>query len=253
MQSGMSLRRFINAVLAPTKYRLCSEGEQRALASANRSPFEVISRIEPADTIKTIFDVGANVGQTTTELRRLFPKSFIHAFEPTPSSRDTYLKQHGQDSNLKLWPCAIASKPGQATFQVNLRSMTNSLLNVAHASAEWVGKENITNIESISVEVRTLDEFCAANNIQSIDILKLDIQGSELDALKGATELFRQKKIRHVCLEAPFVLLYERQAFFHEIREFLATQGCEFYGLFKLSRHKSDRLLFADALFYATS
>jgi FkbM family methyltransferase len=249
----MSLRRLINAVLAPTKYRLCSEGEQLALATANRSPFEVISRIEPAGSIKTIFDVGANVGQTTTDLRRLFPKAFIHAFEPTPSSRDAYLKRHGQDSNLKLWSCAIASEPGQATFQVNLKSMTNSLLNAAQSSAEWIGQENVTNVESISVEVRTLDEFCATNNIQFIDILKLDIQGSELDALKGATELFRQKKIRYVCLEAPFVLLYERQAFFYEIREFLASQGCEFYGLFKLARHKSDRLLFADALFYTAS
>jgi len=245
----MSLRRFANALLTPTKYRLCTAGELKALATANRSPFEVIARQEQAGSIKTIFDVGANVGQTTKELRRWFPDAYVHAFEPTPASREAYQHLHATDPRVKLWPYAIASQPGRATFHINQRSMTNSLLTSAPTSAQWVGEANVTNVERIEVEVRTLDEFCEANRVERVDILKLDIQGSELDALRGATELFRRKAVRYVCLEAPFVLLYERQAFFHEIREFLAAQGCELYGLFKLARHESDRLLFADALF----
>lgn len=245
----MSLRRFVNTLLTPTKYRLCTAGELRALATANRSPFEVIARREPAGAVRTILDVGANVGQTTSELRRWFPDAFVHAFEPTPASREAYQRVHAADPKVKLWPCAIASQPGRATFHINQRSMTNSLLATAPASAQWVGEANVTNVERIDVEVRTLDEFCEANRVERVDILKLDIQGSELDALRGATGLFRRKAVRYVCLEAPFVLLYERQAFFHEIRDFLAAQGCELYGLFKLARHESDRLLFADALF----
>jgi FkbM family methyltransferase len=249
----MSLRRFVNTLLAPTKYRLCTAGDLKTLATANRSPYEVIAKREPAGAVQTIFDVGANVGQTTSELRRRFPGAFIHAFEPTPTSREKYLRQHGSDIRVKLWPCAIASQPGRATFNINRRSMTNSLLTAAASSAEWVGEDNVTNVDRIEVEVRTLDEFCGANQITRIDILKLDIQGSELDALRGAAGLFQRKSIRYVCLEAPFVLLYDRQAFFHEIRGFLAAHGCELYGLFKLARHESDRLLFADALFFTAT
>jgi FkbM family methyltransferase len=247
----MSLRRFVNVLLTPTKYRLCTAGELRALATANRSPFEVVARQQSPDTIRTIFDVGANVGQTTKELRRWFPEAFIHAFEPTPASREQYQELHGRDPKARLWPCAIASKPGTATFHINRRSMTNSLLTTASSSARWVGQDNVTNVDRIEVEVQTLDGFCRTNQIERIDILKLDIQGSELDALRGAADLFQRRAVRYVCLEAPFVLLYERQAYFHEIRDFLAAQGCELYGLFKLSRHESDRLLFADALFCA--
>jgi FkbM family methyltransferase len=247
----MSLRRFVNTLLTPTKYRLCTAGELKALATANRSPFEVVARREPPGAVQTIFDVGANVGQTTQELRRWFPDAFIHAFEPTPASREEYQRRHGGDPRVRLWPCAIASQPGRATFHINQRSMTNSLLTTAASSVRWVGEANATNVDRIEVEVRTLDEFCQTNQIARVDILKLDIQGSELDALRGAAGLLQRKAVRYVCLEAPFVLLYERQAFFHEIRDFLAAHGCEFYGLFKLSRHESDRLVFADALFCA--
>lgn len=246
----MSLRRFVNTLLGPTKYRLCTAGEQKALAKATRSPFEAIARREPPGTIQTIFDVGANIGQTTTELRRWFPQAAIHAFEPTPASREQYLQRHGQDPRARLWPYAIASQPGRATFHINRRSMTNSLLTVAASSAQWVGQDNVTNVDRIEVEIRTLDQFCAENQIAQIDILKLDIQGSELDALRGARGLLERKVIRYICLEAPFVLLYEKQACFQEISEFLAPFGCPLYGLFKLAVHESDRLLFADALFF---
>ena len=246
----MGFRRVFNRLFSSSRYRLCTAGELKALAAAARSPYEAIARREIPAAIQTIFDVGANIGQTTRELRGLFPAAFIHAFEPTPASRDQFLLQHGRDPRVRLWPYALSDQPGPIEFFVNKRSMTNSLLPSEPASAQWVGAENVENVTTIRVERKTLDEFCAEQTVSRLDILKLDIQGSELDALRGAAGLLERKAIGYICLEAPFLPLYRGQPMFHEIVQFLEPWGYRVYGLFKLARHESDRLLFADALFF---
>jgi FkbM family methyltransferase len=249
----MSLRKFVNALLKPTKYRLTTTGGLRTIATAKQSPYQIIAQREPPGEIRTVMDLGANVGQTTSELRRLFPQSTIHAFEPTPKSREAFAALHEKDEHVSLWPYAISDEPGNATFHINERSMTNSLLAVSPESSKWVGEANSKQVSSIEVEVKTLNEFCRENDIESVDVLKMDIQGGELAALKGALELLDQGRVRYIGLEVNFVALYEGQTYFHEVQKFLTDHGFELVGLYQLAVHKSGRLLFADALFCADS
>ena len=245
----MSLRKTFNTLFGFTKYRMCTRDDFIILKQAKRSPYEIIARREEPDAIQTIFDVGANVGQTTRVLRSYFRSPFIHAFEPTPESCDQFMRLHAADPKVRLWPLALSKSEGTLDFYVNKKSMTNSLLPVWEASREYINKEYITNVDIIKVDVKTINSFCKDQNISRIDILKIDVQGSELDVLVGASDLLDTRSIKYICLEAPFVNLYHHQAFFYEIDHFLRSHGYTVYNIFQLARHEDDRLLFADVLF----
>lgn len=75
---------------------------------------------------------------------------------------------------------------------------------------------------TIRVQVTTIDEFVDRQEIERIDVLKLDIQGAELMALRGATNTLRNMHVQVIYTESLFVPHYEGNALFHELWSFLA-------------------------------
>jgi hypothetical protein len=104
-----------------------------------------------------------------------------------------------------------------------------------------VGEETVSTI--------TLDHFCEQNQINQIDVLKMDIQGYELKALQGARNLLSRRAVRLVYSEVLFAPLYTGQAFFHDISAFLAGFGYHLYSLYALMRGRNGMLGWADAIF----
>jgi hypothetical protein len=100
----------------------------------------------------------------------------------------------------------------------------------------------------MEVEVCTIDEFCRNRCIDTIDILKLDIQGSELSALRGASGFLRDKRIKLIYTETYFKKQYENQPLFHDLSKFLEQYGYYLQDFYNPIYGKGD-LVWCDVIF----
>jgi len=134
----------------------------------------------------TALDIGAHHGYYTLLASMLVgSQGRVIAFEPSPRER-IRLERHlrlNKCVNVSVEQKALGSKPGEADlFMVEgAEDYCNSL------------RPPVVDARSrkIRVLVETLDQFLASNHIGSIDFVKLDVEGAELDVLKGASGLLR--------------------------------------------------------------
>jgi len=101
----------------------------------------------------------------------------------------------------------------------------------------------------IKVEVTTIDEFVDSEGSDSIDVLKLDIQGGELMAFQGAAKALRENHVRLIFTETMFVPHYEGNPLFYELWAFLADFGYTLLDFYRLKKAANGQLRFGDALF----
>ena len=99
------------------------------------------------------------------------------------------------------------------------------------------------------VQAIRLDDYCDSEGIDTIDFLKLDVQGWEIHCLSGASSLLRQGRIRCIYSEVNFVKLYEQQVYYEDVASCLRTSGYRLFNLYALSFNKDGQLCWADALF----
>jgi FkbM family methyltransferase len=136
-----------------------------------------------------IFDIGANVGLFTFFSNLRYNNANYYLFEADPNLIKIIKQNCKQVSNLFINNVAISNlNSEEVTFYINNDSaQTNSTL---RENVELFGN----NIKSINVRATTLDDFCTKNNINVIDVLKIDIQGGELDALLSGLNIIRNIK-----------------------------------------------------------
>jgi FkbM family methyltransferase len=199
---------------------------------------EAIGRFTP----RTLIDVGANKGQFSLMARYLLPNIQIHAFEPLEAERKLY--QSVVKKPTKLYATALGSMSGQATFFVTSRPDSSSLLQPATAQKSAYGVE-VTS--SITVSVVQLSHIIDITAMARPILLKLDVQGGELDVLKGAEDIL--PLIDTIYCEVSLVRLYERQPLAGEIVNYLAGHGFALRGVFNQSVTKAFGPTQADFLF----
>lgn len=145
---------------------------------------------------KTVFDVGANRGQTLQRFLKDFPQATIYSFEPLPASFEILKKIAAQyPSRAKAFELGISSEPGEMKLRVFADSEKCTLETELQDSLRGGDSEIITR------PVESLDQFCAKNGVDEIDLLKMDVEGHEMQALAGARELLSAQKIRSIYLE----------------------------------------------------
>ena len=134
----------------------------------------------------TVIDVGAHIGLLSIIIgKKVYPGGNVFSFEPTPSTFKLFLKAIAIN-NLQgvITPVnkAVADKPGVAFFYVTDIEASNS--NSLSNNKRTLGKET-----KIEVEVVSIDEFSKENNLEKIDLIKIDAEGTEFSVLKGATSV----------------------------------------------------------------
>ncbi len=199
---------------------------------------------------KIIFDAGAQLGKIAQIYRRLFPEARVICFEPDPTVFGELRQLAENDGNMEAHNIAISDQSGTSDLQCNSLQATSSLLKTHPEAALHWGAGLCETRSVISVPTSTIDEFCKHNDIESIDILKMDIQGSELYALRGAEEMLHNKKIDFIYTEMLFVNTYERQSHYSEVFRHLSMHGYSLYNMYHLAPSASSgQLLQADCLF----
>jgi len=145
-----------------------------------------------------IFDVGANQGQflqitldnVDLEMTR------IHCFEPSGTAFSILSNRYYGYRNINLNNCGVGAVTGEAVLYFDkpgsgLASLTQRRL--AHFG--------INHNQHEIVKILTLDAYCEENSIIEITLLKIDVEGHELDVLHGASKMMKKKAIRAISFE----------------------------------------------------
>src|SRR5262249_32474127 len=129
----------------------------------------------------TALDVGANVGQyTLLAAQRVGPSGRVHAFEPTPhvaAKLRANVRLNGF-RNVTVAAMAVGDNCGEATLYYVDDDGSNNIL------APEPGYPT-----SVKVPLITLDDYLASQGLGKVDVMKMDIEGAELKALRGSPRL----------------------------------------------------------------
>ena len=146
-------------------------------------------------------DVGAHEGELTFPFAAADPSLLVYAFEPNLHAASRIM---GRLRNYVVLPVAIADRDGSAELQINAYEPSSSLLPADEAGVKsWVTEQEFKVIGSVTVPTMRLDTFMNGAGIDSVDYLKIDAQGLDLEVVKSAGD--RLKDVAKVQLEATMV------------------------------------------------
>jgi len=151
---------------------------------------------------KIIFDVGAHNGSSIDRFSKLFGKPQIFAFEP---NNDLYIrmKDKFQDKNIHISNKVLGKQNGTVEFNIHNSSTGSSSLLDFNPDLSFASRRKLTstNVDKVKVEMTTLDDEVNRRELEKIDYLKIDTQGTELDVLRGAEESLKLQKIDFIEFE----------------------------------------------------
>lgn len=202
-------------------------------------------RILPTLKCRTVVDIGANCGQFALAARQRCPDAVIHSFEPLPGPARRFRQVFGRDERVVLNEVAIGPAPGTADMHVSGRQDSSSLLPITplqdavFPGTACVGQQ--------TVRVARLTSCVGAQDIVAPALLKIDVQGYELETLKGCEELL--ERFAFVYVECSFVELYAGQALAAEVIAFLQERGFRLTGTYNTMYDKAGIAVQADLLF----
>jgi FkbM family methyltransferase len=195
--------------------------------------------------LDTVVDIGANRGQFALCIRRLYPLAEIYSFEPLTKPAGVYMRNFGSDPHAHFFNKAIAPTAGFSAMHVSRWDVSSSLLPIAQAQ-----HDNFLFTEESAPEVVStsrLSECIEPASIAGCSLLKLDVQGFELRALEGCSELL--SRFSYIYVEASFVELYVGQALATDVMRYLLDRGFRLMCVANLSYGRATRPIQADFLF----
>jgi FkbM family methyltransferase len=183
---------------------------------------------------RLVVDVGANRGAWTRMARRVFPEARFLLFEPQPEMRNPLDALCREDSNVEWFEVACGSRE-----ETRLQTIWPDL--EGSSFLPYSDAERIARGEQRPVRLRPLDDLLLERGASIPDLVKLDIQGFELEALRGATSLFGHTEL--FVVETSLFEFLPRLPLLREVIDFMAERGYEVYDLAGRIRRPVDGAL----------
>lgn len=161
----------------------------------------------------TIIDVG--VGYGTQELYSAFPQSKLVLIEPLQEFEDA-MKNILSNRDGEYIIAAASNKNGTAVFNKHLHQLDASSL-----LKEQTGPE--TDGEQVSVPLIKLDDYISSKNFEFPYLLKIDVQGAELDVIEGAHNILNNCEV--IVLEVSLFEFLKESPQFYEVINFMHRKG----------------------------
>jgi FkbM family methyltransferase len=221
----------------------------RALPLMRATPYGLSAwydaqRIYGSRDFGVIFDVGANVGQTAVELVQFFPRASIHCFEPASEPFQSLKTRARPWANVTVHRLALGDEVAERPMRVatGIASEQNTLVLAADAAHGSEAAETVT--------VETLDNFCVRHEVARLNLLKMDVQGWELNVLRGGRALLNEGRIDFILTEAAFDIDNGSMVNFCDIHKELHCAGFVVSGFYDFFRwgNKSE-MYFCNVLY----
>ena len=189
-----------------------------------------------------VFDVGANIGCFADEIiSNRVSVGQIYAFEPHSITYQKLLKNAIQKP-IKAFNLGLSDQAGIATLYDRANengtchaSLSNSIFSEVHQ----------VKTDSTQIELTTVDEFCRLNKIELINFLKIDVEGYEINVLRGAEGMLKAQKIRLIQFE--FTQLNSTLGvFFKDIYDLLSVN----FDIYRLLPHGIDPIKAYDPIYH---
>lgn len=191
-----------------------------------------------------IFDVGANKGDYAKLCRKIINQSNIYSFEPSLKTFNALEKNTDSAQNIKVVNIGFGEKSGTQTLFSNEKDSGLSSLydrNLQHRPR--VGGLEIKE----SVKIDTVDNYCVANKIDRIGLLKLDVEGNEFLCLRGAKKMIDGGKIDFIQFEFGGCNI-DSKTYFRDFFYFLSPTHKIYRvlekGLFEIDRYNESNEIF---------
>lgn len=194
----------------------------------------------------TVIDGGAAGGATIRRIREVFPRAVIHAFEVLPQRLEQLHRKFDGDPAVTIHAAALGDAAEQLSFHITANRDSSSALRPAEVARARHG-DAVAVTQTITVDQVRLDDAIPGET----HLLKLDLQGYELAALRGAERLLQRTPL--VLCEVEFVPLYEGQPLFGDIAAHLQQRGYRLHNLYDLWTLESGQLTSGEALFVKDS
>jgi FkbM family methyltransferase len=210
-------------------------------------------RLQLIDSFKInkIFDVGANVGQYSLQMRNLGFKGEIISFEPLKQAFSKLQRAASKDSKWMTQNIALGDQDTETTINVAGNSYSSSILDMLPAHFDSAPQSSYVSKEKIIV--KKLDTIIDGYYKEGDRVLlKIDTQGFERNVIEGAKQSLH--KICGIQVEMSIVQLYNGEMIFTEMIQSLKEKGFEIFSLENgFSDEKTGKLLQVDGIFFNNS
>lgn len=177
---------------------------------------------------KSILDVGANRGEWSRNAKSVFKDAQFFLVEPQIELKPFLDKFCAKAPGSKLFPAAAGAEIGELTLSISPDSIGSSFLTPEHLKT--AGK----CVEQRRVPVVTIDSLIQQHDVPIPDLVKLDVEGFELEVLTAATKCFGNTEV--FILEVAFFPYLPELPLFDEIHDFMLHHGYVVYDVVGLKR-----------------
>ena len=188
-----------------------------------------------------VLEAGAHMGYDTLGLSKIWPKGFIHAFEPVPALYEALRERVKFRKNVRGYNIALGEKDN-VTVTMNVSggesSGSSSILKPSKHLEMFPG---VSFEEQVSVNMRTIQSWATQEKISNIDLMWLDMQGYEVNALKGTGKMLEKVSVIYteLCADELYQGLITKDAY----TAFLKESG------FELVRQIGKNEILTDGIF----
>jgi len=227
------MKRFLLKTLPFNKhlYNFCKSYVEKHDGDCNgdmetNGELRVMRQFLPCSSV--VFDIGAHVGEWTNRALEINPQLQIHCFEP---GRDNFTKLAAgvQSGQVVCNPFGLSSRQGEQSFFIYRDAPgLNSLYQRRGLEDGW-GLE--TTHETETVRLNTLENYCREKNIETIDFMKIDVEGHELEVFKGGRSLFAENRVGIIQFEYGGCNI-DSKVLLKDLFEFFEGTAYRFYKIF---------------------
>ncbi|HVW15747.1 MAG TPA: FkbM family methyltransferase [Mucilaginibacter sp.] len=187
---------------------------------------ELLELVRQKNTkVKVIYDVGANIGTWTMLAKSFFKDAQVHAFEPLSAHTTKFAENTKNLGDIHLHKFCLGNDDTSTIINISSFSDSSSILEATPLEFE---QYQIKKVDEEEVEVKKISTLISENLLPPPDLIKLDVQGFELEVLKGAEDHLAHA--RYIIAEVSFKAYYKNQPLFLDIANYLSGYNFRIYA-----------------------
>ena len=233
--------KFIKKILNLCRCKLWFKGMLNGIPAT----IELEKLVKDIRVPETIIDIGSNKGQFILLIEKLFPNKMVYSFEPIKEMIDKQKKFFKYKKNIIFNNLALGSSITSKDFLITNRMDSSSFLKIAEDKNE--SKKYLIK-EKRNIKISTLDSILLNEKISRPILIKMDVQGYELEVLKGSNDLL--KKTDYLLLEVSENEMYQNQPTEKIIIKYLKDLNFDIFKANEWLNIKNTNFNQRDVLFY---